>query len=524
MTEPVRAWALLVLVATSFLANAAVIRHEAGSADFGNLLHSALAPFAASYQPVGDQSQRPSQLMALALTASFLTTAAALVSAYFTLTRETWRQRIASHRSEAFVVIGDTAEAEAIVRSAREADPRASVVRVLPPGDVDPAPYVAAVHWPNALEDKRVVRLIENSRFTVVATASDAVNSTLAADIREALPSAALYFLLRSSALSRALRPRVLDGVLPSGGAFSSGENVAQFVATVIASHARAKGLTVRVALESRGGEEDLRKTIAAWLRDADRSQSLVDETSGARIKVVDPLADADVVVVVGQPSEVAARVLKGIRTKGGSPRLIGVLPPDLLASNTSELEQVERAEDWLKSSAGREIPASLVVDPERVGLHHRLVTEGPAVLWGRAYQQASGLVLGHGADWNFDEHGREEQSSIAAAEFLVHQLGAHGYTLVQTPRADSVWNPPTELIETLARGMHEAWRVQEWVHGGRTLRVAATGPDGNPKHHARDVDFDRLSDAAKDYNRRVVAEVYPAMAAMVGYRIRPRV
>lgn len=494
MTESVRAWALLVIAATSFLANIAIIQYEAGNADLGNLLYSSLAPFAASYQPVGDQSQRPSQLMAFALAASFLTTVAALVSAYFTLTRETWRQWIASRRSDAFVVIGDTADAEAIVRSAREGFDSASVVRVLPPGEVDPSPYVAAVHWPNAMDDKRVVRLIEHSRFTIVATESDAVNSTLAAEIRQASPSTSAYFLLRSSALSRALRPRVLEDELPAGGAFSVGENVAQFVATVVASHARATGSPVCVAIETRGGEQALRKTIAAWLRDADHAQSLVTETKGSRIKVVERQADADVVVVVGQPSEVAARVLKGIRAEAGGPRLIAVLPPDLLASSPNELKHVERAEDWLKSSTGREIPASLVVDPAKVGLHHRLVTEGPAVLWGRAYQQASGLVLGREADWNFEEYGRQEHSSIAAAEFMVQQLGAHGYILVQAPQADAQWDAPSELIESLAGGVREG-----------------------------DVDLDRVSDAAMNHNRRIVAEVYPAMAAMLGYRIRPK-
>lgn len=520
-TQSLRAWALLFVAALSFGVNALLTRHEAGETNFWNLLYSSLTPFAASYQPAGNQAQRPSSTMALALTTSFLTTVAALVSAYFTLTRDTWRQWAASQRSGAFLVIGDTVSAEAIAQSARKTYGNDRVVRVLPPSEADPFPFVASAHWPNVTRDKRVARLIENSQSTVVATVSDATNSTLAADIREEFARAQPYFLLASSALSRALRPRVIDEQLPTGGAFSIGDNVAQFVATVIASHARVRSTTVRVALEARGGEQELRKTIVAWLRDADRAQSLITETRDARITVVDRPSEADVLVLVGDPSEVAARVLRGVRKAARTPRMIAVMPPDLLASGPAGLKLVEHAEDWIGTSAGREIPGTLVVDPLQVGLHHRLVTEGTAVVWGRAYHQARAVVTGTDADWNFEEHGLNEQSSIAAAQFMVEQLWEHGFALVQSPQSEAQWNVDPEIVEVLAREMHESWRRREWRHHGRALRVAETGRDGTPRRRNDDIDFDNLVEEAKQNNRRVVAEVYPAMAAMLGYRIR---
>lgn len=78
--------------------------------------------------------------------------------------------------------------------------------------------------------------------------------------------------------------------------------------------------------------------------------------------------------------------------------------------------------------------------------------------------------------------------------------------------------DPPTEaLIERLARDVHEVWAARRIADGWRF------GPnrDDARKEHPCLVEYDRLPESEKAYDREIVTHTIKALLAL-GYRIDP--
>ncbi len=76
--------------------------------------------------------------------------------------------------------------------------------------------------------------------------------------------------------------------------------------------------------------------------------------------------------------------------------------------------------------------------------------------------------------------------------------------------------DPPTEaLIEQLARNVHEVWAAKRIADGWRF------GPkrDDAHKEHPCLIEYDRLPDSEKAYDREIVTHTIKALLAL-GYRI----
>lgn len=504
-----KTWLLVIAVAAILLFNAIVITSEARQPNPLAVAYAALVAFVGSYSPLDGQPGQPTPWMAGGLTAALLATFSAAGGALLQASRTSLARFAQTRVRKGIVVIGSSNEAEAIARSVDGVD-RKLLIR-LTEEETD-----------SVLRDRSSKRALSDARHIVVAGSTDSASARIAASVQGL--GEARFRLVRSAALADALRPTVLRS-WPTTEAFHPGDNVGQVVARVISSlgdgsaqisatAGRAGSSPLRVAVLTYGNSPIV-GTITSWLRNSGEAAKF---TGDAAFELVNPDEEADIHVLAGEYEQVAAEA--ALRSGAASTQvLLAIVTADLqrsvaIADNSS----LYSYSDWER---GAELTRGdvLVVDPEQDGLNYHLIVEGMGSQWGRAYDQAyNRLYASHhpGATetrWNPEEHGKNEQSSIAAAKHMLTALTENSYAL-RKGRAGWIDGPPTPAaVERMARREHEAWLIRTWSDvNGQRLFVSQSS--------AKAIEFEALDAETRAYNSDVVLKVYPALAAMFGYGI----
>ncbi|GAA4758306.1 hypothetical protein [Gordonia alkaliphila] len=268
-----------------------------------------------------------------------------------------------------------------------------------------------------------------------------------------------------------------------------------------------------------------------------------------------------------------------GIRIYAGSPTatVTQMLDDQLTAPQDRAGLTILVADQETARAAGADDSegAVAVVDPVTVGLDANLVVDAVTLQWARMFDQTHkfmfagdysvvawepGAPLGdtvseaaEAAVRRLRAQGAATEEEIAAARHKVRKgvsgryssysavknmltfLDQHGYELVRCPR--DLTNPPVapdfpdDVVNQIAAAEHEDWRVRTWVDHSRLTRLQRFLRRPAPVEHTKTysnsgVDklaFDELDTPTANYNRRIVTETYPAIAAAAGYAIVPR-
>ena len=496
----VRIWGLLTFAVLTFFWNCGVGVYESGKWDVLRLTYLGMDAFVGGYAPVPGQPGIPSTAMVSGLIVALMLTFVTAAAAYVDVTRSRWRKAVWSRRSFATVILGNSDEASAIAASARAGD-----VAVFHAGAVDTHTAARVTGWPDISADRAVRRAVRRAEYVIVADSDDVISADVARRISSSIPGVdrRMFQLVQSQELNRALRPPVISGDFPGWERFSVEDNIAQLLVEVVLglSSRSKRALTVHVRSPS--------QVLLDWLGNALEAECLLGEP--ASFELVDT-PEADVILLTGDGPEVVATALENGHT------VIAVAPLSLFTTIPWARDRVIDAQAWLRDGGTADI---LVIDPVHRGLHYRLITDGVATQWGRAYHRAHTMRYRENEPWNPEVFGKNEQSSIGAAMNMLVSLHAQGFELATT---GEVANFTGDEVSNLARAEHVAWLERTWTDpAGEEIPCSykrnvvtgsyAPGPDG--------VAWDELSEHTREYNRWVPAKMYPALAALFGYVIR---
>ncbi|WP_157558895.1 hypothetical protein [Nocardioides sp. Soil774] len=522
MREKKPSWLIVGLVAFVLSYNCITAWREASDPEVFAVFYLGLAAFVGTYSVLDGQADQPSPWMAAGLILALFTTFGAATSVLLHLSRTRIARLSTARRRGGVVIIGSSAEADAIARSL-DGEARASLVRIHEDGPASGRGSMLLQNWQDIGDDPLAEKLVRAATSVVVAGSSDTVSARLAAAARPLMRQSRPFQLVRSSDLARALRPSVLT-TLPEAEGFHPADNIGQLVAAALVAHGRDRKVPVLVSFVA-CGVSPLVTTIQMWLANTSSATNLIKGQPS--FAFVPTEAEAEVCVVAGVPERVAAEVAR----QSSERAVVAAVAADLLGSVA--LPQASRLHKLKEWSPGSPLVRGdvLVVDPDADGLDHRVVTDGLDVQWGRAFDDAytSLYVAAHpgtsGSAWSVGSLGRNEQSSIAAAKYMLAVLGEHGFELRSGTGLGWVDGPPSpEVIDRMARMEHdEWWKRRMWtdpegVERRVSLRLQSDGTwhDGP---HCRE--FEELDPSTRDYNHDVIAKVYPALAAMFGYGIR---
>jgi hypothetical protein len=564
---------LFVVTVTFFVVlvfNFFAFRHEASTAPLLSTFYAALCLFGATYLPLPPQGTAPSSLISALGVLSLAVTIFAVISTLFGIVLASFANFRAGRIRGALVIIGNGQTAMGVLRraeerlSAQSADGRRSAVVLVTDAEV-PRTTSAALGALNVVRSslsregltRPAERVIKFARDIIVATDDDALNRQLTRSLGKNVTgtSVRIVGIISSPRYADELRPPVLDGFLPPTDYTSPHENVAQFIAAIVdaislvAFADRQSALVVQIE-DIDGVEGDLVWAVELALTRLSRARASIRDTTRPRIRVQvldahtrrsdPPDGIAIHLLVGGDTAEVAASLLAAARHHNASKfnesdrssRItIGVtdarlFPDDIdrelsgptLISDVCVLDP----SDWpnnFDASTG----VTLALDKDAVGLDDGLVLDTLESCWGRSYHNAHGFMYQAMDPWNYHSHNRNEQSSIAAVRTMMEQLAVHGYALYRTDSEPQHVLPSGTEVEEIARAEHEAWRQRTWTdpETGQVLRAPQKLKYGIVSDNPADRPYTDLEEATRAYNERVPVEIYPAVAASMGYEIR---
>lgn len=514
-------WVIVGLVVSVLVYNCLIAWREATAPEFLSVLYLGLSAFVGSYVALDGQGQQPSPWMAAGLIAALLISFGAAISVVFRLSRTGIARMSTARRTGGVVIIGSSAEADAIARSLDD-EARKSLIRIHEVGPADERGTLLIPNWQRVQDDPLAAKAIRASSCVIVAASTDAVSARLAAAMRPLTAPLRPYQLVRSTDLAGALRPSVLTA-FPEAEGFHPSDNVGQLVASVVGSQARDRNEALRVGFKACGATPTADSTLV-WLSNVSAATGFVENEPS--FVVVAAGEDADLLVLAGLPEQVAAEAAR----QAGEHAIVAVVSADLFGPVA--LPERSRV---LRFESITDVPLSpgdvVVIDPEGDGLNYHVVTDGLDAQWGRAFDDAyTSLYVSanpgeHGSGWTIGNRGRAEQSSIAAAKYMLTVLREHGYELRSGNQFGWMDGMPSfEVLDRMARREHEDWWQQRtWTDADGAHRQVSLRQDdeGNWRDGPNSVEFDELSPETQAYNRDVVAKVYPALAAMFGYGIR---
>lgn len=505
-----------------FVYNCLIAWREAAAPEFLSVLYLGLSAFVGSYVALDGQGQQPSPLMAAGLIAALLISFGAAMSVLFRLSRTGIARMSTARRKGGVVIIGSSVEADAIARSLGD-DARKSLIRIHEVGPADERGTLLIPNWQRVEDDPLAAKAVRAASWVVVAASTDAVSARLAAAIRPLTAPLRPYQLVRSSDLARALRPSVLTA-FPEAEGFHPSDNVGQLVASVVGSHARGRNEVLSVSFKVCGATPTAESTLL-WLTNVSAATGYVE---GEPSFVVVPAGeDADLCVLAGLPEQVAAEAAM----QAGERAVVAAVSADLFGSVA--LPERSRVLRFGQSGGNESLSPGdvMAVDPEGDGLDYRVVTDGLDAQWGRAFDDAyTSLYVSanpgeSGSGWTIGKRGRAEQSSIAAAKYMLFVLREQGYELrTGQPLGWIDGVPAAAVLDQMARMEHEDWwKSRSWTDAEGVQRRVSLRQDngGTWRDGPNCVEFDELSPETQAYNRDVIAKVYPALAAMFGYGIR---
>ncbi len=518
-----RTWFILTIAVVAFTYNVCVAWSEATRPDLLAAVYLGLSAFVGSYSALDGQAHQPTPWMAIGLIVALLITFGTATSLLLQLSRSGIIRWAMHRRLGGVVVIGSSAEADAIARS-MDTDTRRTLIRIREDGSADEFGSIGVPNWHRIGDHALTQRIVKTASAVVVAGSSDTASARISTALRPAMNGKRAFQLVRSPQLARALRPDILTS-LPESEAFHPADNVGQLVAEVLSAHRRTRDRRTRVDFEPRGDDPTI-ESVRFWLENASAASSFVEDEliHEASVSIGEP---ADVCVMVGTPDLVAAGAAEQCTGKG----VIAVVSSDLLSSVALPKDaSIYSVSSWMQAPVALGPGVIVAVDPERDGLAFEVVADGLEAQWGRAFHSAYASLYAStdptrdAAPWAVGRQGRDEQSSIAAAKFMLTVLRSSGYELKRgaTGWIDCV--PAPDVIDAMARMEHQEWRSRRaWVdESGVERRVSLRASrEGGWDESPNAVDFDDLDATTQAYNKAVVTRVYPSLAAMFGYGIR---
>lgn len=554
-----------------FVLNLMAFSYEAPGSPLLSTFYSSLSLFLASYVPLPPQEDAPSSLISVLGMLSIAAFSAVIIVNVFDTARGAWGNRRASRIKDALVIIGSGKNAMGVLRNATRgvsdatAGQRPAVVLISDfeeTGTAPPSAYVVRSSFSTDGLTPQARRVIKSARDIIVATDDDALNRQLTQSIGADITSnkSRVVGVIGSPRYADELRPPVIDGKLPPTDYTSPHENISQLVSVLVdfISLDTALGLGNRPDLVVQIDDVDGRSGDLAWairlaLTRLSRARTSMRNLTRPRLEVrashPNPSQEQcpnDVsvnVLVGGNPAEVAAALLAKARQHDASksndarphpPITIGITDVRLLPEEQSNDRNMSVLTSGVRVLDARKLPgkqdilngATLALDRDAVGLDDKLVLDTLESCWGRIYHNAHGLMHRAMEPWNYHSHHRNEQSSIGAVRTMLEQLAEHGYALYRTDSEPRHTLPSGPEAEEMARAEHEAWRTRKWVDPatGRTLMAPQRlESDGEVRENSADRPFGELDENTRRYNKRVPLEIYPAVAASMGYEIRKR-
>lgn len=522
---------------------------EITPAVIGHIFLSAVVPFTGGYQPMPGQPDIPSAWISFGIFFSFMTTVITVLSLLATQVRFSLRRRLIG-KKVSIVIIGDGGYASTIVSSARS-DAKISLLHFTHSPSLRNRWEILWNDHPETTinkPDSSVLKAISQAKNVIIATGSDTGNIKYARLLHKKLQEAkkdntTITCMISDPHLTEQLRPAYLEKTLPKIELFSPEENIAQHATEIISDLALsgegsilANSKKIKIFLYQIREEENRGALIQEWLERLQHAYTFIE--AAPEILLVDNEKDADVIFIVGPETSVAAQALQ--MTKGNTDLQNKIwiafthqdliTPPDESQLIPTVSEVLSRKKSILHRGE------LIVADANAIASDYNQVTSGLKTQWGRAYHIFYSFMTHKINEVNKREvplwdtnHGKKEQSSIAAVENMLILLNEHHYELMhvdpdipkeQLKEEYPVYSPSSETINSIAEAEHNAWRERKWIDFDGTLRRVV---DKEPGDGVNDIDFEELPQEYQEYNRMTVKQAFPAIAATFGYVIQPK-
>ncbi|MBD8477022.1 hypothetical protein [Microbacterium sp. CFBP 8794] len=473
-------WWLIGIAVFILTWNVVVGSSEAAGFHPLHVFYLSLGAFVGSYNPAPGQPASPSLAMVVGLIAALGITFTTALTAVADLTRDRLRRTRALRQRSDVVVIGQSTEAKVIVTSARRTGSR--VLHIAEDGDL-PLPS-----WPDLARRRPVVRALQGAGHIIVAGGDEGENALIAQQLltihlsERVRPSV----LIRSEEMTAALRPPILRGSLPPLENFSPRDNIGQSVVEAVLQVAMTQQSTLRVRIWSAD------RVTEKWLANAARAQAILGSPPKFELVNRGPFS---LTVAVGSDA------INLLMTSND---------PVVAVADRALLESIP----WLQQRLGRSL---FVVDPLEAGVGFQIVADGVSRQLGRAFHQAHSALHRRMPPWGTTVNGREEQSSILAAQAMLQTLDKFGLELSRTGTA-VVLSEEQEIA--IAQAEHDDWLThRRWQDEAGKSWPAWRRTDGTVSADA--VPWNQLTPSAREYLLDLPRKVYPALAAMFGYVIQ---
>lgn len=476
-----------------------------------------LSCFVGAYAPVPGQPDQPSLFAVWALVLALTTSIGGLALTVLSVFARQLGVAIAVRRPDRVVVVGENARARAFAQRLR--DEGRTVVTV---GDDDTA-MIRVIDRSQIAADRRVRRAVRGAPSVFVLQDSSVDGALIAAGIRDLPNTHRIHQMFDWHQDRLVFREQIRGGVLPRNEVFSPDEMVGTHIAHLIGHMVRMRRKRLGVLLRGTGPSLAILEERLTFVRS-------VLEFSGG-IEFVDTLERADVVVLGVEQHEYVSAVDDVV----GESRIVFTIAPEryFAAIGRDDLRAVSSAQ-WLaeRNSRGEIAWANRVVliDESRVGTDIAEIMLGVHGRWSRELHNAHSDFGSTGANGNPNRwldappHPRLVTMANAAVDLMLRDLEAHGFELLVRDGDHDRLTP--DEVETCARHIHEQYLTLTWRDEHNRVRRCAehfVSPDGALVSAAPPPPWEKDTEQGRERNRAVVRDVYPAMAAVFGYRLTRR-
>ena len=523
-SNPVKRWlpVAAVMAIAGYIAIVGV--REASYASGPQVVLHVLSAFAGNYLPLEGHPETPSTMMSVGIALAIASTFAAVASALIALSHEKWNRLVKGHTKYQVAVVGDSESASAVTEVLKNANYR--TVNIAPPGAEPAEGQVRTTHWPELNRDRRVSRLLTNSDHIVLAGKGDAESAKLARN----LPDDAKHphQLITDIELAPFAHPKRIHEAVPNTALTSPEDNIALHVTEILTriagiefsssgANSAKPPLSIFIDIDDASLSRLVKSRVNALIYSDTFIRQSAKESQTPWFTLVDALEPAQVCIIGGSTGHTMDAIFDTANYRGK--RRIAIIDKQKLEIFPKEKGQYL---DSLADLSDPEIP--IIVDEKKVGLEPELLLRNLLERWGRAYHHAHSLLYKGGKAWNAKAAGREEQSSIKAAEHMLAILAIHGYALERTSNPVPV-NPFTDAeADAMAKAEHADWLERTWFDPEckvtRFVKQKFDKSDGQWKDGADARPWEELEEPTKDYMHKVPTVIYPAIASLLGYQI----
>lgn len=456
----------------------------------------------------------PSPAASFFLICALTTTFTAAITGLLNLTRGQLTRIEAARAKRDLVVFGDTPEAAAIVDSLSD-DERNRLIRIGEESDSKTGPFSLVLSH-SIHDDAALTRIVSNAAEVFIAGGDDGTNARLRREINAKNDECIQYQLVKSPVVAKALYPGCLEKI-PQDRVIHVNDQVGQIVARLLSACANKhkNGITVSITA---CGQDPLSENVVGWVKRMAIARQYLNPSKPITIDRED--SEPDLRVIVGDGEAVLAELAGSVRVTP----TIATVAYDLL--HLVDLPANRRIHRFSREAAVEQLSAgeTVAIDPLADALKVAEVRQGISTQWGMAFDEAYRALFKPASVRNpWNPYGKNEQSSIQAAEFMLTNLKNFGYLMV---KGESGWvcgRPKHKTLLEMAKAEHEDWLRRRWkskegVSRPVTLKCSngkwVKGPNAGA--------FNELPEEARNYNLQVISTVYPGLAAIFGYGIAP--